>query len=101
LKRFSNDRSISKSLHATPAFILIFAALWIGLTLAEKQTERHVVSKDALNNITFYSILAYVIGGRLLFVFANLSAFAPSPLASVAKSGVSASNVPQNGSFWR
>lgn len=62
-------------------FILLFAALWIGLTLAEKRSERHGISKDTLNNITFYSILAYVIGGRLLFVFANLSAFTPSPLS--------------------
>ena len=62
-------------------FILLFAALWIGLTLAEKRSERHGISKDTLNNITFYSILAYVIGGRVLFVFANLSAFTPSPLS--------------------
>jgi phosphatidylglycerol:prolipoprotein diacylglycerol transferase len=71
-----------RSLFAPPRhFILLFAALWIGLTLAEKRTERHGISKDALNNIIFYSILAYVISGRLLFVFANLSAFTPSPLS--------------------
>ena len=62
-------------------FILLFAALWIGLALAEKRSERHGISKDALNNITFYSILAYVIGGRVLFALSNLSAFTPSPLS--------------------
>jgi phosphatidylglycerol---prolipoprotein diacylglyceryl transferase len=69
-----------RSLFAPPRhFILIIAALWIGLALAEKRTERHGVSKDALNNLTFYSILAYVIGGRVSYALANLSAFAPSP----------------------
>jgi phosphatidylglycerol:prolipoprotein diacylglycerol transferase len=62
-------------------FILVFAALWIGLTLAEKRTERHGVSKEQLNNLTFYGILAYVIGGRVLFALSNLSAFTPSPLS--------------------
>jgi len=71
-----------RSLFAPPRhFILLFAALWIGLTLAEKRSERHGISKDTLNNITFYSILAYVIGGRMLFALANLSAFTPSPLS--------------------
>src|SRR5512134_2856274 len=70
-----------RSLFAPPRhFILLLAALWIGLALAEKRSERHGVSKDALNNLTFYSLLAYVIGGRLLYALANLSAFAPSPL---------------------
>jgi len=71
-----------RTLFAPPRhFILIFAALWIGLTLAEKRSERHGISKDTLNNITFYSILAYIIGGRLLFVLSNISAFTPSPLS--------------------
>ena len=71
-----------RTLFAPPRhFILLFAALWIGLTLAEKRSERHGISKDTLNNITFYSILAYVIGGRVLFALSNLSAFTPSPLS--------------------
>jgi phosphatidylglycerol:prolipoprotein diacylglycerol transferase len=71
-----------RSLFAPPRhFILLFAALWIGLTLAEKRSERHGVSKDALNTITFYSLLGYILGGRLLFALENLSAFTPSPLS--------------------
>jgi len=73
---------IFRSLFTPPRhFILLFAALWIGLTLAEKRTERHGVSKDALNNIAFYSLLGYILGGRLLFALENLSAFTPSPLS--------------------
>ena len=71
-----------RSIFAPPRhFILTVGALWIGLALAEKGAERHGISKEALNNLTFYGILAYVIGGRVLYVLANLSAFAPSPLS--------------------
>jgi len=62
-------------------YLLILAALWIGLALAEKRTERHGVSKDTLNNITFYSLFAYILGGRLLYALANISTFAKSPLS--------------------
>ncbi|MBL8101324.1 MAG: prolipoprotein diacylglyceryl transferase [Anaerolineales bacterium] len=59
--------------------ILLVAAAWIGLTLAEKRAERHGISKDELNNITFYGLLAFVIGGRLSFVLQNISIFLKSP----------------------
>jgi phosphatidylglycerol:prolipoprotein diacylglycerol transferase len=55
--------------------------MWLGLTLAEKRTDRHGISKDALNNIVYYSILGYILGGRLLFAMANFSAFTKSPLS--------------------
>ncbi|MBI4761177.1 MAG: prolipoprotein diacylglyceryl transferase [Chloroflexota bacterium] len=71
-----------RSLFAPPRhFILLVAALWVGLTLAEKRSERHGVSKEQLNNLTFYSLIAYVIGGRLLFALSNFSAFSQSPLS--------------------
>lgn len=71
-----------RSLFAPPRhFILLVAALWIGLTLAEKRSERHGVSKEQLNNLTFYSLIAYVLGGRLLFALSNFSAFSQSPLS--------------------
>jgi phosphatidylglycerol:prolipoprotein diacylglycerol transferase len=71
-----------RSLFAPPRhFILLVVAMWIGLTLAEKRSERHGVSKEQLNNLTFNSLIAYVVGGRLLFALSNLSAFAQSPLS--------------------
>ncbi|MDD2921295.1 MAG: prolipoprotein diacylglyceryl transferase [Anaerolineales bacterium] len=60
--------------------ILLIAAAWIGLSLAEKRAERHGVSKEDLNNITFYSLVALILGGRVFFVLQNLSAFVKSPL---------------------
>ncbi|GAB4462608.1 MAG: hypothetical protein Kow0070_21830 [Anaerolineales bacterium] len=71
-----------RSLFAPPRhFILLIAALWVGLTLAEKRSERHGVSKEQLNNLTFYALIAYVVGGRLLFALSNLSAFSQSPFS--------------------
>ena len=71
-----------RSLFAPPRhFILIVVAMWIGLTLAEKRTERYGISKEQLNNISFYGLFGYIIGGRLLFALSNLSAFSQSPLS--------------------
>lgn len=70
-----------RTLFAPPRdLILVVAALWIGLALAEKRSERHGVSKDALNNIVFYSLFGYLLGGRILFALANYPSFADSPL---------------------
>ncbi|MCC6299107.1 MAG: prolipoprotein diacylglyceryl transferase [Anaerolineales bacterium] len=73
--------NLFRSLFAPPRdLLLLVAALWIGLALAEKRTQRHGVSKDALNNLVFYSLFDYLLGGRILFALANYSAFAESPL---------------------
>jgi phosphatidylglycerol:prolipoprotein diacylglycerol transferase len=64
--------------------ILLLLATWIGLTFAEKRAERHGVSKDDLNNITYYGLIAFVIGGRLSFVLQNLPAFIKSPLGIIS-----------------
>ncbi|MBI5354377.1 MAG: prolipoprotein diacylglyceryl transferase [Chloroflexi bacterium] len=64
--------------------ILLVIATWIGLSLAEKRAERHGVGRDDLNNIIFYSLTAFVIGGRISFVLQNLSAFMKSPVGIVS-----------------
>ena len=74
--------TLFRSLFAPPRhLILLLAALWLGLYLSEKRVERHGISKDSLNNIVFYSILGYIIGGRFLFALTNLSSFTQSPLS--------------------
>ncbi|MFN8412454.1 MAG: prolipoprotein diacylglyceryl transferase family protein [Anaerolineales bacterium] len=60
--------------------ILLILTAWIGLVLAEKRAERHGISKDDLNNLTFYGLLAFIIGGRVVYVLQNISAFTHSPL---------------------
>jgi phosphatidylglycerol---prolipoprotein diacylglyceryl transferase len=74
--------SFVRSLFAPPRhLILLLAALWIGLALAEKRTERHNISKEVLNNVVYYSLFGYILGGRLLYALANFSVFAQSPLS--------------------
>ena len=74
-----------RDLFAPPRhMILLVIAAWLGLTLAEKRTERHGISKDDLNNITFYALIAFVVGGRLTHVLQNISAFTKSPLGIVS-----------------
>jgi len=71
-----------RSLFAPPRhFILLVAAMWIGLVFAEKRTQNHGVTKEQLNNIVFYGLFGYIIGGRILFAVNNLSAFSQSPLS--------------------
>ncbi|MBI5964496.1 MAG: prolipoprotein diacylglyceryl transferase [Chloroflexi bacterium] len=64
--------------------LLLFAAAWIGLSLAEKRAERHGISRDDLNNITFYGLLAFVIGGRISFILQNVAAFTKSPIGIIS-----------------
>jgi phosphatidylglycerol:prolipoprotein diacylglycerol transferase len=70
-----------RSLFAPPRhLILMLAALWVGLALAEKRVERHHLTKEALNSLVYYGTLGYILGGRILFVLGNLSAFTDNPL---------------------
>jgi len=74
--------AIFRSIFAPPRHLILFLpALWLGLYFSEKRAERYHISKDALNNLVFYGMLGYLLGGRLLFAAANLSAFMKSPLS--------------------
>ena len=69
-----------RSLFAPPRhMILLLLAAWIGLALAEKRSEDRGVGRDDLNNIVFYGLIAFVIGGRVTFILQNLPAFLRSP----------------------
>jgi phosphatidylglycerol:prolipoprotein diacylglycerol transferase len=64
--------------------ILLIAAAWLGLTLAEKRAERHGVGRDDLNNLAFYALIAFVLGGRVSFILQNLAAFVKKPIDIVS-----------------
>jgi phosphatidylglycerol:prolipoprotein diacylglycerol transferase len=64
--------------------ILPVIAIWIGLNFAEKRAERHGISKNDLSNITFYALIAFILGGRISFVLQNMAAFIKSPLGIIS-----------------
>jgi hypothetical protein len=64
--------------------ILVVAAIWIGLYLAEKRSSRYGINNDDLNNIVFYPLLGYLIGGRILYALENLSAFTQNPASLIS-----------------
>jgi phosphatidylglycerol:prolipoprotein diacylglycerol transferase len=77
--------SFFRSVFAPPRhLILLLAALWLGLALAEKRAERSGVSKEHLNNIIYYSLIGFILGGRLLYALSHVSAFAHNPLSLVS-----------------
>ena len=74
--------ALFRTIFAPPRhLILLVAGLWAGLLLAEKRAERYGISKEALNNIVYYSLFGYILGGRLLYALSNISAFVRSPLS--------------------
>lgn len=73
--------TIFRNLFAPPRhMILLVTAAWIGLALAEKRAKRYDISKDDLNNVAFYGLIAFIVGGRISFILQNISAFLKSPL---------------------
>jgi phosphatidylglycerol:prolipoprotein diacylglycerol transferase len=64
--------------------ILVVAAIWAGLYLAEKRSAKHGINKDDLNNIVFFPLIGYLLGGRILFALENLSAFTQNPASLVS-----------------
>ncbi|MBK6794360.1 MAG: prolipoprotein diacylglyceryl transferase [Anaerolineales bacterium] len=74
-----------QNLFAPPRhMILLVIAAWFGLTFAESRTERHGIGREDLNNITFFGLIAFVIGGRISYVLQNLSAFTKSPVGVIS-----------------
>ena len=64
--------------------ILVVAAIWIGLWLAEKRSAKHGISANDLNNIVFFPLIGYILGGRILFAVENLSAFIQNPQSLIS-----------------
>jgi phosphatidylglycerol:prolipoprotein diacylglycerol transferase len=81
----NNMLTLFRNLFSPPRdLILVVAAIWVGLWLAEKRSLRHGVGLTDLNNITFYPLLGYILGGRISYALENLSAFAQNPQSLIS-----------------
>lgn len=70
-----------QNLFADPRhLILLVGAAWLGLTLAERRVRPGGISKDDLNNLVFYGLIAFILAGRLIYALQNYSAFSINPL---------------------
>jgi phosphatidylglycerol:prolipoprotein diacylglycerol transferase len=72
--------TLFRNLFAPPRdLILVVTAIWAGLFLAEKRSAKNSMNNDDLNNIIFFPLIGYLLGGRFLFALENLSAFTQNP----------------------
>lgn len=73
---------IFQSIFAPPRdLILLVAAAWLGMTLAEQRSSRHHIDSQILSNLAFTGLIGYLLGGRLLFAAEHLNAYLHSPLS--------------------
>ncbi|GAB4419799.1 MAG: hypothetical protein Kow002_07720 [Anaerolineales bacterium] len=73
--------NLFRNLFAPPRdLILVVIAIWLGTLLSDKRAHRHGIRPSALEKLTFYPLMAFIIGGRLLYVVENIASFTQSPL---------------------
>jgi phosphatidylglycerol---prolipoprotein diacylglyceryl transferase len=77
--------NLFRAIFAPPRdLILLFAAGWLGLMLAGRQARRMGGDEKALDALSSVMILAFIIGGRLLFAASHLPAFIQSPVSLIS-----------------
>lgn len=77
--------SLFQSIFAPPRdLVLLVAAAWFGLALSERRAIRYQVDSQTLSNLAFTGLSGYVIGGRVFYAAAHLSAFLQSPLSMLS-----------------
>jgi len=59
--------------------LLLLLGLWLGLSLAERYSPRHVVSATQIYTIALVALFSAVISARAIYVFRNLTIFMDSP----------------------
>ena len=62
----------------------ILAAIWLGLSLAEKHAPRNNISIESLYGLVFTGLVSGLVGGRLAYVIQYPGAFIQSPISLVS-----------------
>jgi prolipoprotein diacylglyceryltransferase len=66
-----------------PGLVLIIG-LWLGVSLAERYSNRYGISSNTLYNLVFISIIAGFLGARLTYVFRYPQIFATDPISLIS-----------------
>ncbi len=64
--------------------ILLIAAGWAGLALTDKRAKQTPIGEKAIDTLVGGMILAFLIGGRVLYAAEHLSAFVSSPASLIS-----------------
>ncbi len=59
--------------------ILLIIAAWLGVSLAERNSESTGVGKADVNNLAFHGFIAFVVGGRISYALQHMGIFGKSP----------------------
>jgi len=60
--------------------LFLLLGVWVGLSLAGKRAHWHNMESNALDNLIMAMLIGFILGGRLIFIAANISTFSNSPL---------------------
>lgn len=64
--------------------LMLLISLWIGISLGEKSAKAYKVSAEKLSNLILVSLVAGVIGARVVYIAQNPQAFAGNLLSMVS-----------------
>ena len=74
--------TIFQTLFSPPRHLILpLVAAWLGSWLSERRLRREDPLRNALSNLVFYGLVAFILGGRIFYAAAHLSAFISSPLS--------------------
>ena len=62
------------------AGLFVLASIWIGMTLAEKHASLYGLQPASLDNLILYTLIGFLIGGRLAYAAMHWKSFQASPL---------------------
>lgn len=66
------------------ASLTLLAGIWVSLILAEKEAQHLKLDKDQISNLIFVSLLAGIVGARLVYAIQFASIYLDDPLSLVA-----------------